>query len=317
MSSELKLSGTSGGNIILQGNDSITTDQVFTFPDVAGEYVVADATGNVDIGGGNIKLKADGSAELNRINVLKGISDPVTVNGVRIFNQGAGVALVSLDGASGTSTSTALQTNLAGNNYYFVRYDGTTGIGNDGGGSPNITLNSDGSAEFAAGNIRQFYANNGGNFEFWTGATPNGTLLFNSGAGGGDGAMVVRSFGTNGTGGGGVELVRNATSWGAFSQRSLKTALQPITDGLTKVSSLSAVTGRYKTDEEGTSRSFLIADEVQAVLPEAVSGDGTEENPLSLRYTEVIPLLVSALHDTKARIEALEAEVQALKGGNP
>ena len=47
-----------------------------------------------------------------------------------------------------------------------------------------------------------------------------------------------------------------------------------------------------------------------------MSGEGTDEDPLSLRYTEVIPLLVSALHDAKDRIEALEAEVQALKGGN-
>ena len=72
--------------------------------------------------------------------------------------------------------------------------------------------------------------------------------------------IVVQSKGTNGTGAGGVELIRNATSWGAFSQRSSEDCiLQPIiADGLTKVSSLSAVTGRYKTDEEGASRSFLI-----------------------------------------------------------
>ena len=114
---------------------------------------------------------------------------------------------------------------------------------------------------------------------------------------------------------GGVKLDANATAWGAISQRSLKTDFLPITDGLSKVNQLSAVTGRYKTDDDGTSRSFLIADEVQAVLPEAVSGEGTEENPLSLRYIEVIPLLVSALHDAKDRIEALEAEVQSLKGG--
>ena len=184
-----------------------------------------------------------------------------------------------------------------------VRGDGSFMVGGTLPASPNITLNADGDIKL------------GRNCEFWTGTTPNGAVLFDTGASGGAGATVVRCFGTNGTGGGGVELVRNATSWGAFSQRSLKTALQPITDGLTKVSSLSAVTGRYKTDEEGASRSFLIADEVKQVLPEAVSGEGTDEDPLSLRYTEVIPLLVSALHDAKDRIEALEAKVQQLEGG--
>ena len=43
MSSELKLTGASGGNIILQGNDTITTDQVFTFPDTGGEIATKAA----------------------------------------------------------------------------------------------------------------------------------------------------------------------------------------------------------------------------------------------------------------------------------
>ena len=127
--------------------------------------------------------------------------------------------------------------------------------------------------------------------------------------------MTVVNKGTNGDGSGatGVYLGKGATSWASYSQRSLKTSLIPITDGLAKIETLSAVTGRYRTDEEGVSRAFLIADEVKEVLPEAVSGAGTLQDPLSLRYTEVIPLLVSALHDAKDRIESLEAEVQALK----
>jgi hypothetical protein len=47
MSSELKLTGASGGNIILQGNDTITTDQVFTFPDAAGTFDSLERAGNV------------------------------------------------------------------------------------------------------------------------------------------------------------------------------------------------------------------------------------------------------------------------------
>jgi len=47
MSSELKLSGTSGGNIILQGDDVITSDQTFTFPATGGEVVTAPTGGSV------------------------------------------------------------------------------------------------------------------------------------------------------------------------------------------------------------------------------------------------------------------------------
>ena len=47
MSSELKLAGAAGGNIILQGDDVITTDQTFTFPDTGGEVVTAPVGGSV------------------------------------------------------------------------------------------------------------------------------------------------------------------------------------------------------------------------------------------------------------------------------
>lgn len=125
----------------------------------------------------------------------------------------------------------------------------------------------------------------------------------------GGNAILIRA-GTSG----GVRLSTGGTSWASASDERLKTDLIPITGGLDKVSTLRSVTGRYISDAVGTSRSFLIAQDVQAVLPEAV--DASRPDELGLRYTEVVPLLVSALHDAKDRIEALEAEVQSLKGGN-
>jgi hypothetical protein len=130
--------------------------------------------------------------------------------------------------------------------------------------------------------------------------------IFTSGAG----SNINIVAGTSG----GVILTATSTSWAAISDEREKTDLVAIEDGLNKVSTLRAVTGRYKTDEEGISRSFLVAQDVQAVLPEAVSEEDNEDKTLSLRYTEVIPLLVSALRDAKERIESLEAEVAALKG---
>jgi hypothetical protein len=111
----------------------------------------------------------------------------------------------------------------------------------------------------------------------------------------------------------GVNLINGSTSWTASSDERVKTDLIPIENGLEKVGSLRAFTGRYKKDEVGVSRSFLIAQDVLKVLPEAVDEGKDEDKTLGLRYTEVIPLLVSALHDAKSRIETLEAEVAALK----
>jgi len=111
----------------------------------------------------------------------------------------------------------------------------------------------------------------------------------------------------------GVILSTGSTAWAANSDERLKTDLEPITDGLEKVGALRAVTGKYISDEEGVRRSFLIAQDVQAVLPEAVSIGEDEDETLSLRYTEVVPLLVAALKEAKKRIETLEAKVAALE----
>jgi hypothetical protein len=111
---------------------------------------------------------------------------------------------------------------------------------------------------------------------------------------------------------GGVSLANGATAWAAISDERLKTDLIDIEDGLNKTASLRAVTGRYIADELETRRSFLIAQDVEAVLPEAVESSNPDE--LGLRYTEVIPLLVAALKEAKERIETLEAKVAALEG---
>jgi len=105
-------------------------------------------------------------------------------------------------------------------------------------------------------------------------------------------------------GSGGVTLASAATAWAAISDETLKTDLATIQSGAEKVGSLRAVTGRYKTDAESMSRSFLIAQDVQKVLPEAVSTDA--DGTLSLRYTEVIPLMVAAIQELTTRLAALE-----------
>jgi hypothetical protein len=110
---------------------------------------------------------------------------------------------------------------------------------------------------------------------------------------------------------GGVYLAQNATAWTANSDERLKTDLVPIENAAQKVSTLRAVTGRYITDEEGVSRAFLIAQDVQAVLPEAV--DATDTEKLGVAYTDTIPLLVAAIKEQQQMIETLQAKVAALE----
>jgi hypothetical protein len=107
----------------------------------------------------------------------------------------------------------------------------------------------------------------------------------------------------------GMYMAYGNTAWTSSSDERLKTDLIPIENAASKVSLLRAVTGRFKTDEEGKSRSFLIAQDVQAVLPEAV--DATNPDKLGVQYTEVIPLLVAAIKELSAEVEALKSKVGA------
>jgi hypothetical protein len=116
----------------------------------------------------------------------------------------------------------------------------------------------------------------------------------------------------------GAYIAWGGTSWTASSDERKKDIIEPIANGLQKVSTLRAVIGKYKSDEEGTRRSFLIAQDLQAVLPEAV--DASNPDDLGVQYTEVIPLLVSAIKELKAindtqaeTINALTARIVALE----
>jgi hypothetical protein len=103
----------------------------------------------------------------------------------------------------------------------------------------------------------------------------------------------------------------SATSWTAVSDERQKENLVEITDGASKVASLRAVVGNYTWDEEKVKRPFLIAQDLQKVLPEAVTesemkGGGTQ---LGIAYTEVIPLLVAAVKELKAEVDSLKQQL--------
>jgi hypothetical protein len=111
---------------------------------------------------------------------------------------------------------------------------------------------------------------------------------------------------------GGVYLASGGTSWTAVSDERKKDIIEPITDAASKVSTLRAVIGKYKDDSKQKRRSFLIAQDVQAVLPEAVDTSNPDE--LGLSYSDTIPLLVAAIKELKADLDATKAELAALKG---
>ena len=91
------------------------------------------------------------------------------------------------------------------------------------------------------------------------------------------------------------------------SDRKLKTNIQPIENALDKVLTLEGVTFDWKDTERGSSAG-LIAQNVQAVLPELVKetqnmGDSTGTH-LNLNYDGIVGLLVAAVAELSEKLEA-------------
>jgi len=125
-----------------------------------------------------------------------------------------------------------------------------------------------------------------------------------------DGSGSIFILDNNGTG---QYQVYGTSAWTAISDERVKDIIEPITNAIEKVNSLRSVIGKLKKDPDGTRKVFLIAQDVQAVLPEAVNVQDDEIGTLGLQYTDVIPLLVAAIKEQQALITQLTTRITALE----
>ena len=139
-------------------------------------------------------------------------------------------------------------------------------------------------------------------------------------------AAYAIAFASNGTLVGTIQTTNSATSYVTSSDYRLKENIAPMTGALAKVQQLKPVTYTWKID--GKSSQGFIAHELQAVIPEAVSGekdavdtyidkDGNEQTrikPQGIDTSFVVATLTAAIQELKAELDATKAEVQALKG---
>ena len=118
----------------------------------------------------------------------------------------------------------------------------------------------------------------------------------------------------------------NATLAGTLTQNSsdirLKTNIQPITNSLEKVKSLSGFTYNwnktaqdigFEGEEYDELQVGLSAQDVEKIQPEVVKPAPIDNNFKTIQYEKLVPLLVEAIKEQQEQIEALEEEVAALK----
>lgn len=258
------------------------------------ERVRIDTSGNVGIGGtpsGTYKLEVNGAVAASSFN---GAGTGLTGTAAALSIGGSAASATS---ATTATTANALNTANA--------YQGTVFLGSGipavgqlmgvaGAGSTwyNSIWRNDGSNVYLLSSAAQT-TQSAANTASWNSFRPFYWNLSN-------GAVTIDGTGAGISTGGAITAAGNVT---AFSDIKLKENIAPIGDALYKVGRLNGVTYNRKDIEGTPKQTGLIAQEVQAVLPEAVMDhDGT----LSVAYGNMVGLLVEAIKELKAEIEELK-----------
>jgi len=294
----------SGGN----GNVGIGTTTPYTTLTVGS----TDATARITAGGpnthltlasagpnGDIYLNAGGVASGNyststRLsvgangNVGIGTTSPAELLQVGTESAGTSARKTIKIGSGGYSAPAAFQTNSNGDKiilYNADGYDARIGIG----GSTDMWFkSSDGGT--------------GGQFKWYSGAGTN---------------LIMQLSGNTGVLSMAGGAYCNGTTWVNASDARLKRDIQPMSKyGLSTVMQLKPVSYFYKADKTNHPEVGFIAQEVQKIVPEVVSGtegDITKGETLGLSYGNLVPVLTKAIQEQQATIEAQQKQIDELK----
>ena len=130
-----------------------------------------------------------------------------------------------------------------------------------------------------------------------TGTVSQDHILFKNGNG------IVGAIGTNGT----------ATYYNTSSDYRLKNTIAPMQNALAKVAQLKPVT--YKWNADDSDGQGFIAHELQAVIPESVTGEkdavDDEGNPVyqGIDPSKIVATLTAAIQELKAELDELKSQL--------
>ena len=144
-------------------------------------------------------------------------------------------------------------------------------------------------------------------FSFGCGGVP--------GVGGGNSLQLRNSSGTrvfdiNSSNG---DVKNQNNSYGSLSDARLKENVTDATPKLDDLNKLRVVNFNLKEDPDKRKQIGLIAQEVEQVFPGLVDTEG-DEKIMSVKYSVLVPMLLKAVQELNAKVEALTAELNTLKG---
>lgn len=180
--------------------------------------------------------------------------------------------------------------------------------------------------QFVTGGSERNRIDSSGNIFWGTTATPDGTsnggtALINDSAGRMNlyiattttGAADIANF-FNGNGLVGRILTSgSSTTYQTSSDYRLKENVNYDFNGLERLKKLKPARFNFIADADTTVDGFL-AHEVEDIVPEAVGGKKDGEEMQSMDYGRITPLLVKAIQEQQEQIDALQSEINILKG---
>jgi hypothetical protein len=107
----------------------------------------------------------------------------------------------------------------------------------------------------------------------------------------------------------GAYINNTSTSWTGNSDIRLKNIIAPINNAIDNLMTLNPIIFSWKWDNSNKENIGLIAQDVKEVFPQLI--DVNSEGMLGVRYTELIPILISAIQEQQAQIEELKALIAA------
>jgi hypothetical protein len=309
--------------------------------DINGERMRIDSSGNVGIGGtptgfgrfevtqATNKRILTSTAAAYGGNALVGIND---IGGEVAFGI-AGSQLIFATGATERARIDASGELLVGTTDGNGRISLSGSGGNSSGGD--LTLDSNASySEIQSYNSKPLYINrqgnntvlNSGGGDVLVATTARRidermVVVFNGGTGSGlnlddslaSGTATAQRFYRNGAQVGTITTTASATAYNTSSDYRLKENVQPMQDALAKIAQLNPVTYTWKAD--GSDGQGFIAHELQAVVPDCVTGEkdavDAEGNPQyqGVDTSFLVATLVKAVQELTAKVASLEAQL--------
>ena len=143
---------------------------------------------------------------------------------------------------------------------------------------------------------------------YGTGNAP-AILLNNSGGG----TFSPLYFEVSGQVKGSITADTSGTTYNTTSDRRLKDNIETITDGADKLMAMKPITHTWKANSEDPAVHGFIAQEMQQIVPEAVTGDAESDEMMSMDYGRITPVIVAALQDALKEIKELKTRIDELE----